>query len=150
MYKTWVQSLGQEDPLEKEMATHSSVLAWEISRTEEAGGLQSVGSQESEMTYFYYKAGNKLFFCYYYHHHFVILLRAKLILPKALNICDFWAIVKSFCPEVWLRIKTRAIDKNIPGKLESKMASLYLLPLAYPFCQYSWPQMPLSATQEEV
>ena len=43
--KTWVRSLGQEDPLEKEMATHSSVLAWRIPWTEEPGGLQSVGSQ---------------------------------------------------------------------------------------------------------
>ena len=43
-----VQSLGQEDPLEKEMAIHSSILAWEIPWTEEPGGLQSVGSQESD------------------------------------------------------------------------------------------------------
>ena len=41
----WVQSLGQEDPLEKEMVTHSSILAWEITWTEEPGGLQSMGSQ---------------------------------------------------------------------------------------------------------
>ena len=41
----WAQSLGQEDPLEKEMATHSSILAWEIPWTEEPGGLQSMGSQ---------------------------------------------------------------------------------------------------------
>ena len=40
-----VQSLGQEEPLEKEMATHSSILAWEIPWTEEPGGLQSIGSQ---------------------------------------------------------------------------------------------------------
>ena len=40
-----VQSLGQEDPLEKGLATHSSVLAWRISWTEEPGGLQSMGSQ---------------------------------------------------------------------------------------------------------
>ena len=40
--ETQVQSLGQEDPLEKEMATHSSVLAWEIPGTEEPGGLQSM------------------------------------------------------------------------------------------------------------
>ena len=40
-----VQFLGQEDPLEEEMATHSSFLAWRISRTEEAGGLQSIGFQ---------------------------------------------------------------------------------------------------------
>ena len=43
--ETWVQSLGQEDPLEKEMATHSSILAWEIPWIEEPGGLQSTGSQ---------------------------------------------------------------------------------------------------------
>ena len=41
----WVQSLGQEDSLEKEMATHSSILAWRIPWTEEPGGLQSMGSQ---------------------------------------------------------------------------------------------------------
>ena len=45
MQETWVQSLGQEDPLEKEMATHSSILAWRIPWTEELGGLQSMGSQ---------------------------------------------------------------------------------------------------------
>ena len=43
MQETRVQSLGQEDPLEKEMATHSSIPAWEIPWTEEAGGLQSMG-----------------------------------------------------------------------------------------------------------
>ena len=45
MRETWVQSLGWEDPLEKEMATHSSILAWTISWTEEPGGLQSLGLQ---------------------------------------------------------------------------------------------------------
>ena len=40
--ETWVPSLGQEDPLEKEMATHSSIFAWEIQRTEEPSGLQSI------------------------------------------------------------------------------------------------------------
>ena len=43
--EAWVQSLGQEDPLEKGVATHSSTLAWRIPRTEEASGLQSMGSQ---------------------------------------------------------------------------------------------------------
>ena len=47
MKETWVQSLGQEDPLEKAVATHSSVPAWEIPWTEEPGGLQSMGSQKS-------------------------------------------------------------------------------------------------------
>ena len=45
MRETWVRSLGQEDPLEKEMATHSSTLAWRIPWTEEPGGLQSIGWQ---------------------------------------------------------------------------------------------------------
>ena len=45
MQETWVRSLGWEDPLEEEMATHSSILAWEIPRTEEPGGLQSTGLQ---------------------------------------------------------------------------------------------------------
>ena len=45
MQETWVQSLGREDPLEKEMATHSSTLAWKIPWMEEPGRLQSIGSQ---------------------------------------------------------------------------------------------------------
>jgi len=45
MQETWVQFLGQEDPLEKEMATHFSILAWRIPLTEEPGGLQSMGSK---------------------------------------------------------------------------------------------------------
>ena len=48
--ETRVQSLGQEDPLEKEVATYSSILAWRIPSTEEPGGLQSMGSQESDTT----------------------------------------------------------------------------------------------------
>ena len=51
--ETWVQFLGQEDPLEKEMATCSSILAWKIPRTEEPGRLQSIGLQESDMTWHY-------------------------------------------------------------------------------------------------
>ena len=50
MREMLVQSLGREDPLEKEMATHSSILAWEIPWTEEPGGQQSMGSQESDTT----------------------------------------------------------------------------------------------------
>ena len=45
MREAWVPSLGQEDPLKKEMATHSSILAWKIPWTEEPGGLQSMGLQ---------------------------------------------------------------------------------------------------------
>ena len=45
----WVQSLGQEEPLQWKMATHSTILAWRIPGTEEPGRLQSMGSQESEI-----------------------------------------------------------------------------------------------------
>ena len=59
MQDTRVRSLGWEDPLEKEMATHSSALAWKIPWTEEPGGLQSTGSQRvgtqlSNFTFHYY------------------------------------------------------------------------------------------------
>ena len=50
MWEIWVRSLGQEDPLEKEMATHSSILAWRIPWMEELGGLQSMGHKESDTT----------------------------------------------------------------------------------------------------
>ena len=46
MQEAWVQFLGQKDPLEKETATHSSIPAWETPRTEEPGGLQSMGLQK--------------------------------------------------------------------------------------------------------
>ena len=60
MREAWVRSLDQEDPLEKGMATHSSILAWRIPWTEEPGGLQSMGlqrvttEQESDMTENYF------------------------------------------------------------------------------------------------
>ena len=50
MWENWVRSLGQEDPLEKEMATHSSILAWRIPWMEELGGLQSMGRKELDTT----------------------------------------------------------------------------------------------------
>ena len=46
VWETWVRSLGREDPLEKEIATHSSILPWRIPWTEELGGLQSTGRKE--------------------------------------------------------------------------------------------------------
>ena len=49
MQETGVQSPGRKDPLEKEMETHSSILAWEMPWTEDPGRLQSMGSQESDM-----------------------------------------------------------------------------------------------------
>ena len=64
--ETWVWSLGREDPLEKEMATHSSILAWDIPRTEEPGGLQFMGSQgvgqDWVTKYIKHKESRNLFF----------------------------------------------------------------------------------------
>ena len=50
MQAMWVQSLGQKDPLEKETATHSSILAWEIPWIQDPGALQSMGLNESDIT----------------------------------------------------------------------------------------------------
>ena len=50
MRETQIQSLGQEDPLEKEMAAHSNILPWEIPLAEEAGGIQSMDTKESDLT----------------------------------------------------------------------------------------------------
>ena len=49
MQETWVRSLGQEDPLEEEMATHSSIIAWKILWTEKPGGLQPIGSKRNQI-----------------------------------------------------------------------------------------------------
>ena len=68
MWETWVRSLGQEDPLEKEMATHSSILAWRILWTEELGGLQSTGGKESDTT-------ERLCF----HFHFCVFRTSKIL-----------------------------------------------------------------------
>ena len=59
MQETWVQSLGQEDPLKKEMVTHSSILAWITPWTEEPGGLQSAELQKSQTRLGNYTATTK-------------------------------------------------------------------------------------------
>ena len=66
MQEIWVQFLGREDPLEKRMATHSSILAWRILWTEEPGGLQSIGLQ---------KVGHE---------------RARMHVASVLALCDGW------------------------------------------------------------
>ena len=68
MQEMWVQSQGQEDLLGKEMATHSSIAAWEISWTEKSGGLQSMGLQNSwlDMTE---QLNNNIFFYYLFLTH---------------------------------------------------------------------------------
>ena len=62
MWETQVWSLGQEDPLQKEMATHFSILAWKIPGTEEPGRLQAMGRKESDTTewlHFHFKEGSQ-------------------------------------------------------------------------------------------
>ena len=59
MQEMWVQSLGQEDPLEKEMVAHSSILAWRIPWTEEPGRLQFTGSQKTQTQQLNYTKNNK-------------------------------------------------------------------------------------------
>ena len=58
MWEMWVRPLGREDPLEKGMAPHSSILAWRISWTEDPGGLQSVGSQKSRTNTFTFQSSS--------------------------------------------------------------------------------------------
>ena len=59
----WEQSLGQEESLEMEMATHSSILAWEIPKTEDPRGLQTLGSQKFNTTYIYIYSSNLMTHC---------------------------------------------------------------------------------------
>ena len=85
MWETWVRSLGWENPLEKEMATHSSTLAWWIPWTEEPGGLQSTGSQRvghDWETSLHFTMG--LFFCVFYSVALVCLSAAA---AKSLQSC---------------------------------------------------------------
>ena len=70
MWETWVQSLGWEDPLEKEMATHSSTLAWKIPWMEEHGRLQSMGSQRVGRTRLHF------------HFHFIVLYGCKVLVSR--------------------------------------------------------------------
>ena len=81
MQKTWVRSLGREDPLEKEMATHSSTLAWKIPWTEEPGGLQSTGLQRvghNWATSLSLQAKNSKYFLTFY---FEIAIDSQELLP---------------------------------------------------------------------
>ena len=100
MQEAWVQSLGQEDPLEKEMATHSSTLAWEVPKTEEPGGLQSTGSQWSDTTY---------------------RLNSNIHLP----LCTVWVPLKYFSHEIKRRLLLgRKVMTNLGSILKSRDITL--------------------------
>ena len=84
MWETWVQSLGREDPLEKEMATHSRILAWRIPWTEEPGGLQSTGRKESDTTErLHYHFLSDLAFCLLLFLLFIFLFKIFIVLATS-------------------------------------------------------------------
>ena len=72
MWETWVRSLDWEDPLEKELATHSSILAWRIPRTEKLGGLQSTGHEEWDTT-------ERLHFHFHFHFQGILVTLEELL-----------------------------------------------------------------------
>ena len=94
MWETWVQSLGRENPLEKEMATHSSILAWRIPWMEEPDGLQPMGSQSrtrlSDFTF--------SFFAWNVPSVSLIFLKRSLVFPFLLfsSISLHWSLRKAF------------------------------------------------------
>ena len=79
MQETYVRSLGQEDPVEKEMATHSSILAWEISYREEPGGYNPWGHKESDTT-------ERLRFHFHFQAPLPQVTNEKLMAPKSMDL----------------------------------------------------------------
>ena len=75
MQEIWIQSLAQEDPLEKEKATHSNIFAWEIPWTEEPGRLRFMGSQQLDTTY-------RL---NHYHQQLILIVNDFLMRPKTFS-----------------------------------------------------------------
>ena len=112
MQETWIQSLGQEDPLEKGMATRSSIPAWEIPWTVEPGGLQSVGSQRvrndwsdlARMHRWFIHARIADFI-----HKFPLLFCALVIFWIRSNASDH---SKSLCPRLWESLTQNLYSEN--------------------------------------
>ena len=91
MQETWVRSLGRKVPLEKEMATHSSILAWRIPRTEEPGGLQFTGSQSQTRL-------SSLTHSLTLHSHVFICSASLCLLVGAFNPFTFKVIIDMYDP----------------------------------------------------
>ena len=99
MWETQIGSLGREDCLEKEMVTHSSILAWKIPWTEESGGLQSMGPKELDKTehltkyiYIYTHTHTHIYICYMYIYIYIFLfliLRLQNLVPYSCSISQF-------------------------------------------------------------
>ena len=118
---TWVWSLDQEDPLEKEIATHSSILAWEIPWTEEPGGLQSMGSQRVEHDSAPTMKGTsqcKILFLWKYNEVVSLDIEKN---PESCNSRYIFPVIPSF-----LRIRSRCREKsNFPKTRRLKVLCLW-------------------------
>ena len=129
MRETWVRSLGREDPLEKDMATHSSILAWKIPWMEEAGGLQSVGSQRVGHDWVTSPSFTMVSVQY-------CSLQHQTLLPSTVTFatgrCFFYGCVSSFFLELFLYCSLVAYWS--PTDLGSSSFSSYLF--AFSWC--SW------------
>ena len=118
MRETWV-SLGWEDPLEKEMATHSSILAWRIPWTEEPGGLQSTGSQSRTwLSNFTHSLSTYPLYCLFFFFFFRFFLNVEHFLKSLLNLLQycfcflFWFFGQEACGILgpWQGIKLALLD----------------------------------------
>ena len=119
MQKTWVCSLGQEYPLEKGMAPHSSILAWRIPWTEGPGGLQSIGLQKvghNWVTYtftFFFNVSIKFIFCFLFYRFLFILLEIKKMLSVDLFFFKGVFLYPISALEVWERSHLKQTLLNI-------------------------------------
>ena len=92
-HEMWARSLGQEDPLEKGMATHSSILAWEISWMEEPAGLQSMGSQRAEHSWAHTLHGMAIVLCLFKFPYIVTAFLRKLLYLA------YWVLSPCLCQQ---------------------------------------------------
>ena len=125
MWETWVQSLGWEDLLEKEMATHSSILAWRVPWTEEPGGLQSMGLQRIG-----HKWGTN------FHFHFSRFAWAFIWLSNSfrdLSLCTQWTWIWANSRRCWStgkpgmlqRMGSQRIRHNLATKQQQHLYGLF-------------------------
>ena len=103
-----IQSLGQEDPLEKEMATHSSILAWRIPRMEESGGLQSTGSQSRTRL-----------------SDFIFFFSLTVVHQASLSIINSQGLLKLRSTEVGDEIQVSSCLQSFPASRSFQMSQLF-------------------------
>ena len=112
MRETWVQSLGWEDPLEKGMATHSSILAWRIPWREEPGGLQSMGSQRVRHDWaisFHFSMPSDIYIYIGFHTSFRIIFFYFLLKTPL----EFWPGLHWISRSLWIELTSHNINSSI-------------------------------------